>query len=377
MAQGQLQVTIAEGRNLKDQDSLGQNDAYIELYLDKDYKQRTSTKKDTNSPVWNETFVFNLQKGQDHLKLKVYDDDVVGKDSIGSAKISQCKIDMRSNMVNTTTPIVVEEKSFPDLKSRLQQLEVAMGVRLNVAKGKMSRHSTTTGENEKMQISPLSSVSSSSAKVMPLTKVVKCQRSSSSCENENKPVIKRLKATTSIEQQASFIKHQQEMHPPSILAKQPISSAKPVRKPGPPYLPTTVSRTSTPTTPKSAVQIPKTRTSVNILSNSSLSSSSNNTISSPSRYQTPMSSLSSLCSPAPPIPARRHLSVLGERWTNDIIKHNLLWLNLNELDQDEIQEVLYHFGSTKNFLHEQYLFAKAQKKSQFKKHKQYDGIRYL
>ena len=51
-----LQVTVVEARNLKDEDTLGQNDAYVELYLDKDYKQRTTTIKDTNSPTWNETF---------------------------------------------------------------------------------------------------------------------------------------------------------------------------------------------------------------------------------------------------------------------------------------------------------------------------------
>lgn len=34
----------------------------------------------------------NLQKGDDTLHLKVYDDDAVGKDSIGSAKITLKKI---------------------------------------------------------------------------------------------------------------------------------------------------------------------------------------------------------------------------------------------------------------------------------------------
>jgi Ca2+-dependent lipid-binding protein len=56
MSHGSLQVTVVEGRNLKDKDAFGQNDAFIELYLDKDYKQRTGTVKDTNSPTWNETF---------------------------------------------------------------------------------------------------------------------------------------------------------------------------------------------------------------------------------------------------------------------------------------------------------------------------------
>ncbi|CAF0790851.1 unnamed protein product [Adineta ricciae] len=92
MAQVTLQVTVVEARNLKDEDTLGQNDAYVELYFDKDYKQRTATIKDTNSPTWNETFTFNLRKGDDTLHIKVYDDDAVGKDSIGSAKISLKKV---------------------------------------------------------------------------------------------------------------------------------------------------------------------------------------------------------------------------------------------------------------------------------------------
>lgn len=34
----------------------------------------------------------NLQKGDDDLHIKVYDDDVVGKDAIGSAKVTFKKI---------------------------------------------------------------------------------------------------------------------------------------------------------------------------------------------------------------------------------------------------------------------------------------------
>jgi Ca2+-dependent lipid-binding protein len=56
MSHGTLEVTIGEGRNLKDQDTAGQNDAYVELYLDKDYKQRTKTISNSNNPKWNETF---------------------------------------------------------------------------------------------------------------------------------------------------------------------------------------------------------------------------------------------------------------------------------------------------------------------------------
>ena len=53
---GTLEVTIVEGRHLKDEDIAGKNDAYVELYLDKDYKQRTTTVQNSNDPIWNEKF---------------------------------------------------------------------------------------------------------------------------------------------------------------------------------------------------------------------------------------------------------------------------------------------------------------------------------
>lgn len=87
MPAGQLEVIIAEGRKLKDEDLVGQNDAYVELYLDKKYKQRTATISNTNNPVWNERFTFNLQKGDDTIHFHVFDADVGDKDSIGSAKV--------------------------------------------------------------------------------------------------------------------------------------------------------------------------------------------------------------------------------------------------------------------------------------------------
>jgi Ca2+-dependent lipid-binding protein len=51
-----LEVTVIEGRNLKDKNIFGKNDLFIELYLDKDYKQKTTTIKNSNTPVWYETF---------------------------------------------------------------------------------------------------------------------------------------------------------------------------------------------------------------------------------------------------------------------------------------------------------------------------------
>lgn len=87
MPEGTLEVIVVEGRELKDRDIVGQNDAYVEIYLEKKYKQRTKTISDTNNPTWNERFTFNIHKGDDTIHFDVYDADVVGRDAIGHCKV--------------------------------------------------------------------------------------------------------------------------------------------------------------------------------------------------------------------------------------------------------------------------------------------------
>lgn len=53
---GHLSVTIAQAKGLDDEDIVGLNDAYVEVYVDDDYKQKTATISNSNNPQWNETF---------------------------------------------------------------------------------------------------------------------------------------------------------------------------------------------------------------------------------------------------------------------------------------------------------------------------------
>lgn len=87
MPTGTLEVTIVEGRRLKDKDAVGQSDPFIELYIHKNYKQRTTTMSNTNDPVWNERFTFNIHPEDETIHFDVYDSDVAGKDSIGNGKV--------------------------------------------------------------------------------------------------------------------------------------------------------------------------------------------------------------------------------------------------------------------------------------------------
>ena len=87
MPTGTLEVIIVEGRRLKDKDVVDQSDPFIEIYLHKKYKQRTSTQQNTNDPVGNERFTSNIHPDDDTIHFDVYDSDVVGKDTIGHAKV--------------------------------------------------------------------------------------------------------------------------------------------------------------------------------------------------------------------------------------------------------------------------------------------------
>ncbi|KAI8075881.1 C2 domain-containing protein [Gilbertella persicaria] len=86
---GVLTVTIIEARNLKKEDLGGHNDSYVELWLDEDYKQRSETVQNTENPVWNQTFTFNIEEGSSKHKLyiKVLDKDLVDADKIGSTHL--------------------------------------------------------------------------------------------------------------------------------------------------------------------------------------------------------------------------------------------------------------------------------------------------
>lgn len=94
---GVLTIFLDKVTHLKDDDHLGKSDPYVKfeleqdnLLLDKDFgTQKSSKKKDELNPVYGETFTFKNLPGLKNLELtiKVMDDDIVGDDKIGKAKI--------------------------------------------------------------------------------------------------------------------------------------------------------------------------------------------------------------------------------------------------------------------------------------------------
>ncbi|CAF3424490.1 unnamed protein product [Rotaria sp. Silwood1] len=279
------------------------------------------------------------------------------------------------------------ESLGPNLQSRLEALEAAMGVRLNVAK-RQGRHSlSNTTSSSPMQLSPTSSttatintsisnsLSTSTRHNIPTRTGQGVQRSASSCDAENRPgPIKRLKPSLPNENSSSS--------PSTVAAIATVKKYPPlVRRP----LPTSNITPTRPTQSKQSTPI-KQRSSPMDTSSPRLSRSStasNNSSSNSSNYRTPIGSISPKTSHTPspktshtPSPKsqiinslpnlsttisnKKSLSIFGEQFSDDIIKINLFWIDSKELDDESRSEVILQFGSLENFLREQNLFFKKQ-----------------
>ncbi|OXB72490.1 UNVERIFIED_CONTAM: hypothetical protein H355_002761 [Colinus virginianus] len=78
-----LTVRVIRMRNLQRVDTLSQADCYVSLWLPTaaTEKCRTKTIRNSNDPVWNETFYFRIQsKVKNVLELTVYDEDFATPD---------------------------------------------------------------------------------------------------------------------------------------------------------------------------------------------------------------------------------------------------------------------------------------------------------
>ncbi len=236
----------------------------------------------------------------------------------------------------------------------------------------------TATSSSPMQISPTStssttistttttttSLSTSSRHNIPTRSGQGVQRSASSCDVENRPgPIKRLKPSLPNENSS----------PSSSSTAAAIATIKkyppPIRRP-------LLTTNQTPTRPVQSKQSTPIKQRASPMDTSSprlsrSSTTSNNSSSNSSHYRTPVGGLSPKItsspspkqtiinsSPRPPITNSRkqRLSIFGEQFSADILKINLLWIDLKELDDENRSEVILQFGSIENFLREQNLF---------------------
>ncbi|KAF9335420.1 hypothetical protein BG006_000131 [Podila minutissima] len=83
---GQLYVKLNRATNLTNKDTFGKSDPFIEMWLEKHYKQRSKDTKGLN-PVFDQTFCWFVRPGQNKLYIRVVDKDTFSNDKIGEATI--------------------------------------------------------------------------------------------------------------------------------------------------------------------------------------------------------------------------------------------------------------------------------------------------
>jgi len=90
----QLQVKILDGKNLPAADLNGYSDPYCKIYWG-GHMAKTSVKKRTLNPYWNETFSLSSSNPYDEVKISVYDKDRFTRDDIlGGGSVTT------SNLIN-------------------------------------------------------------------------------------------------------------------------------------------------------------------------------------------------------------------------------------------------------------------------------------
>jgi hypothetical protein len=89
---GELEVTLIEGKNIKNTDLIGKADPFVVLYVrqTKDKVKRSKSKKNTLKPVWHETFKIEVEDAESQkLTLRLMDDESVEKSEyIGTASLA-------------------------------------------------------------------------------------------------------------------------------------------------------------------------------------------------------------------------------------------------------------------------------------------------
>jgi hypothetical protein len=84
---GKLTLTIHKGKDLKDTNLLSKQDPYVEVWVEKEKFKTKVHEKGGTAPVWEQSFIFNLNGKEDVLHLHCWDKETISDDSIGRADI--------------------------------------------------------------------------------------------------------------------------------------------------------------------------------------------------------------------------------------------------------------------------------------------------
>ncbi|KAL6760669.1 C2 domain-containing protein [Haematococcus lacustris] len=101
---GVLKVTLLYAKDLRDKDLFGKQDPYCKLRVGNQLLRSKTHQRGGKSPVWNETFHFNLVN-DNTLNIEVMDEDMLSDDFIGKVSVSLSDVRVRRNM-NLQAPVL-------------------------------------------------------------------------------------------------------------------------------------------------------------------------------------------------------------------------------------------------------------------------------
>lgn len=83
-----LNLRVVEAKDIDKMDTIGKTDAYCEITFSGSQMKKTEVKKNTLTPVWNETFSFPVLDMNGKLDILMKDKDVLKDDKMANLQIS-------------------------------------------------------------------------------------------------------------------------------------------------------------------------------------------------------------------------------------------------------------------------------------------------
>ncbi|KAK9766890.1 hypothetical protein K7432_003680 [Basidiobolus ranarum] len=89
-----IQVTVIEGRNLKNNDLLDKIDPKFKIYTGHGYtsSEKTSARRNDPNPVYNETFTLKFDDRHNELHVELLDREMLGLDT---DKVGTCIVSLQ------------------------------------------------------------------------------------------------------------------------------------------------------------------------------------------------------------------------------------------------------------------------------------------
>ena len=124
IAMGELRITICEARDLPKMDTLSNTDAYAQIEVE-EAVAATKTIRDTEFPVWNEEFVFDVHSEESTCTVRLFDHDPVDTDDpIGQVLVQFAHLIGRGDEMTTESNWFGIQQTPGGPTSRLGELKL-------------------------------------------------------------------------------------------------------------------------------------------------------------------------------------------------------------------------------------------------------------